>query len=171
MKITSARAHKLLNNLQAEREFLLKREEKLSVYKVGAGEDEEKQRPDYDLKKYEARVQKLNRRIMKLRHAINQAQCGYEVDEADGLTVDQLLTAISMLTDDVKRYHDMAMRLPRERASEKFITNTYLDYELTNYDPDDVKRMYKTTRDKLTRYELALDSTKQQLLIDMDDVL
>ena len=101
MQYTSATANKLLKKITAERDALLKREQKLSIFNCSAGEDEDKLRPEYDMAEYKMKIRTLNKQIMTIKHAINLANCNCKVPNADGLTVDQLLIVLPM-----KKYAD-----------------------------------------------------------------
>ena len=168
MQYTSATANKLLKKITAERDALLKKEQKLSTFNCSAGEDEDKLRPKYDMAEYKMRIRTLNKQITSIKHAINLANCNCKVPNADGLTVDQLLIVLPMLTEEVRRYADMAQRLPRERVDDRYSSSAYVDYVLTNYDPDDARKLYEVARDKLTRYQIALDEANHQMIIDID---
>ncbi len=160
MKYTSAEAGKLVKKLEDEIRDLLDMEARSALFNAAYGEDPELLRPEYDFKETEERLETLRAAVRKVKHAINVFNTTHELPGFPGVTVDQALVYIPQLTSRKEKLRAMAAHLPKERQGDayRFGAKTFIDYELINYDRQDVKDAYERITKTLTGLQLALDT-------------
>ena len=90
MKYTSAEAAKLLRKLNDERQNLLSHETQVCEFVASLGEDPESVRPEYDYEKTQAEINETEKKIIKVKHAINVFNSTHKVPDFD-MTVDEML--------------------------------------------------------------------------------
>lgn len=155
---TSAEAAKLLRKLNDEREALLDKERRSSIFMAAVGEDVESVRPAYIYADTQAALDKLDAQIRVVKHAINRFNTT-QVVPGFGMTIDQMLVYIPQLTAQKRKLGEMKNRLPRQRENtDRFgRTNSIIDYSYANYDIGEVEHDYDTVSDELAKAQTALD--------------
>ena len=169
MKYTSAKANKLLKKLNEEYNSLITEEEKSSTFLAAMGEDPESVRPEYDYEKMQAALTNLEKRIIKLKHAINLFNTSHKLPGFE-LTVDEALVYIPQLSQRVKKLAEMKARLPKAREEKEYYgRSSIIDYRYTNYDRNVVIDDYEKAFDELSAIQTALDTlnNSEELEIDM----
>jgi hypothetical protein len=157
MKYTSAQAAKLLRKLNDEYSAILNREEMSRSFNAAMGEDPETVRPEYDYAKTQVELDALEKKIRKLKHAINAFNISHTVPGYD-MTVDEMLVYIPQLTKRKEKLADMRSKLPKARVEERYgRSSNIIDYVYTNYDINAVKSDYESVSDELSKAQLALD--------------
>lgn len=158
MRYTSAEAAKLLRKLNDERDALLEKERKSSVFMAAMGEDVESVRPAYAYSGTQEALDGLDNQIRAAKHAINLFNTTHAVPGFD-MTIDQMLVYIPQLTARKRKLGDMKSRLPKQREmADRFgRTGSIIDYSYANYDIDEVERDYHAVSDELARAQTALD--------------
>ncbi len=167
MFYTSSEAAKLLKRLNEEHERLRRDETTASVFTAAVGEDIESVRPEYNYKAVQESISECERKIRKVKHAINEFNINTFVEEA-GMTVDQILVYLPQLTARKNKLQSMQARLPKSR---KGVFGNFIDYAYANYDIDAVKADYLRTCDELAKVQTALDKVNNTELIELDDEL
>ena len=116
VKMTSAYASKLLKKLTDERNYWANIENDRKVYY--ADEGKEPIIPDYDYKETRKRIDDLNDKIMKIRHAINLSNTS-SVLKVGGreLTVDSILIRMPQLNAIKDRLNEMRNIQQKELSS------------------------------------------------------
>ena len=153
MKITSAEANKMLRQLEDEKETILKEEQNYKVYHAAVGEDEKALRPEYNFHETQGQIEKIDREIMELRHALNVFNCTTEVGDT-GLTIDQVLTRLPQLQNQKAKLRGMRSLPTKNRYN---ISGGIIDYIYTSYDPADAQMEYEAVDAEITMLQLALD--------------
>ena len=168
MKITSAEANKLLKTLNDDITAILEEEKQVCEFNVASGEDEDKLRPEYDYFDFQARLTALERKVRKIKHALNVFNTTTVVPGFD-MTIDEALVYLPQLTRDVHKYSAMKSNPPRRRYDDRYNSKSYIDYIVLNYDRTLVAKDYETERDMLCTLQLALDSvnTSKQFEVDI----
>ena len=157
MILTSAQAAKLLRKLNDEYNAILNREEMSRSFNAAMGEDPETVRPEYDYTKTQNELDALEKKIRKLKHAINAFNISHTVPGYD-MTVDEMLVYIPQLTKRKEKLADMRSKLPKARVEERYgRSSNIIDYVYTNYDINAVKSDYEKVSDELSKAQLALD--------------
>lgn len=156
-KMTSAEASKLLKKLLEEKNIILADERQSCIFNASLGEDVESVRPAYDYEKTQKALEKIDRKIRALKHAINCFNISQTVGST-GMTIDQVLVYIPQLTEMRNRLYEMQNRLPKQRTSVGGIgSNTVIDYRYTNYPVEKAKEDYGRVSDELRTVQTALD--------------
>ena len=157
MKYTSAQANKLLKTLKDARESILFREGNNDRFVAATVEDLESARPDYDYAAVQARLEVLEGQIRMVKHAINQFNLTHTVEGFD-MTVDQMLVYIPQLSERCSKLDTMADMPRKKRYNSR---SNLIEYEYTNYDPEQVRADYQAAKDLLNQAQLALDALNQ----------
>ena len=171
MKYTSAEAGKLVKKLEVEIKKVLMEEEKSSVFNAASTENPEELRPVYDFGETQKKLEELQDMLRKTKHAINEFNISHSLPGFDGLTVDQALVYIPMLTERKKLLFYMSTRLPRERVSSRYVSGNIIDYAITNYDKKEVEEKYKEVSELLSKMQLALDTINTSETMEIDVAL
>ena len=158
MVLTSAQAAKLLKKLNEEYTATVERERQSCCFRASLGEDPETVRPEYDYKATGAELEELERKIRKLKHALNVFNTTHTVPGFD-MTVDEMLVYIPQLTKRKEKLAEMRAKLPKARLDERLIrSSNIIDYVYVNYDINDAKADFEQTSDELSRAQIALDT-------------
>lgn len=156
MKVTSAQANKLLNKLRDDLAYITTKEAQSRVFNAAVGEDIENVRPEYSYVNTQAKIDILNTKIRKIKHAINVFNTTTVLPE-QGITVDEALVLIPQLTKKKSKLNDMKSRLPRTRVN-NFRGSNVIDYEIVNYDISRVEEDYDAVAEQLSELQMALDT-------------
>lgn len=158
MEYTSAEANKLLKKLNDTYQALLYEEEQSSTFLAAMGEEPETLRPDYDYLEMQVKLKELERKIMAVKHAINLFNTTHTL-EGFGLTIDQALVYMPLLSSRVKKLAEMKARLPKAREKqERYSGVNIIDYRYINYDRSTAADDYEKAFDELCRLQTALDA-------------
>ena len=168
MKYTSAEAGKMVKKLEVEIRKVLLEEEKSSVFNAASTENPEELRPEYDFKKTQKKLEALQEMLRKTKHAINEFNVSHSLPGFDGLTVDQALVYIPMLTERKKTLFYMSTRLPRERVGSRFGSGNIIDYAISNFDKKEAEEKYEEVSELLSKMQLALDTVNTSETMEID---
>ena len=165
-KMTSAQAAKELRKLNDQHDALLARENKSREFVAAIQEDVEKIRPEYDYAGIQDELDRMERRIRALKHAINTFNLFQEVP-GFGMTIDQMLVYIPQLTARKKKLDYMRKKLPRERENAGYSrSSSIVEYNYANYDIAAVEADYVKTVDELSAAQNALDQVNSTVLFE-----
>ena len=92
-----------------------------------------------------------------VKHAINQFNLTHTVEGFD-MTVDQMLVYIPQLSERCSKLDTMADMPRKKRYNSR---SNLIEYEYTNYDPEQVRADYQAAKDLLNQAQLALDALNQ----------
>lgn len=169
MKYTSAEASKLIRKLEEEATNLRDMEEKSAVFNAASGENVEDLRPEYDFAATQARLEELYERIRTAKHAVNVFNTTHELPGFEGLTIDQALVYIPQLNKRKDKLRWMAAHLPKERVDSYQLARTnIIDYEVINFDREQVKAAYDATGQTLAKLQLVLDTVNTTETMEID---
>ena len=155
---TSAEAGKLVRKIEDEIKRQMLTEKKSRSFVVASGEDVESLRPKYDFAATQRRIDELQEALRIVKHAINQFNLTHTLPGFDGLTIDQALIMLPQLNARKAKYLDMVNRLPKERIGGLHSRSNIIEYDIANYDIEEVEREYKELADRLAKMQLALDT-------------
>ena len=165
-KMTSAQAAKELRKLNDQHDALLARENKSREFVAAIQEDVEKIRPEYDYAGIQDELDRMERRIRALKHAINTFNLSQEVS-GFGMTIDQMLVYIPQLTARKKKLDYMRKKLPRERENAGYSrSSNIVEYNYVNYDIAAAEADYVKTVDELSAAQNALDQVNSTVLFE-----
>lgn len=144
--------------LNEEYNSLISEEGKNSTFLAVMGEDPESVRPEYDYERTQAALSNLEKRIIRLKHAINLFNTSHKLPGFD-LTVDEALVYIPQLSQRVKKLAEMKTRLPKARKEKEYYSRSnIIDYRYTNYDRNVVIDDYEKAFDELSAIQTTLDT-------------
>ncbi len=166
MKYTSAQANKLLRQLQEARTAVLRSETQSRTFVAATVEDVEAARPAYDYAATQAKLQALEEKIRRVKHAVNAFNLSHKVEGFD-MTVDQMLVYIPQLSERKNKLGAMGSVLEKTRLSNAG-RSSIIEYEYANYDLERVKADYTAVTAELARAQLALDKLNNTEAMEID---
>ena len=155
---TSAEAGKLVKKIEDELKRQMLTERKSYSFVVASGEDVESLRPRYEFAETQKNIDELQEKLRIVKHAINQFNLTHTLPGFDGLTIDQALIMLPQLNARRTKYQEMINRLPKERISGIHSRNNLIEYNIANYNIEEVEKAYKELTSHLAKMQLALDT-------------
>ena len=166
MKVTSKNANKMLNQLNEELKTLQENERGVMTFNAAVVEDVESCRPEYDYWKTQEEIKVLNKKIAKIKHAINCFNVTTIVDGYD-MSIDEMLVYIPQLTEQVKKLDKMKSNLPKSRVV-GFSRSNIIDYVYANYDTKEITKEWLKAKEELANAQIALDKTNITKEFELD---
>jgi len=168
VKYTPSEASKLIRTLKEKHEALERRERQTREFTAAIQEDIESVRPVYDYLQTQEMLKELEKKIRRVKHAVNRFNLETEVPGFD-MTVDQLLVYLPQLNARRSRLAEMKDRLPKRRVNAVGYSDNYLiEYDYANYDIEDAERDYHKVSDELIRAQTALDLINSTAVIEIE---
>lgn len=152
MKMTSSEANKLLRKYEDEKAMLSRQEAKMTSFHCAVGEKIEDCKTEYVFSEMQKRIEAVDEKIIKLKHAINVFNTTTEVN--GDLTIDQVLIRLPQLNTRKLVLDGMRKQLSKERYS---INSGIIDYVYTAYDPAEANAEYEKVSKEISDLQLALD--------------
>ena len=166
MKCTSAEAGKMMRKLVEEKSSIEMREHNGKEFLAAVGEDLESVRPEYDFAKTQSALAEVERKIRKLKHALNVFNSTTVIPEFD-MTIDEMLVYIPQLTARKNKLSSMKDKLPKVREQNR-MNSSILDYRYLNYDVNEVAAEYEKAADTLAKAQNALDAVNMTMTLDIE---
>lgn len=169
MKVTSAYANKMLKKLNEEKDYWMSKEKESMFYT--ASTDEEPVIPDYDYGEVSETLEQIEKKICKIKHAINQANVNSEIEIlGEKYTVDVLLVRMAQISKRKSVLDRMRKQMPKTRVEDGYYMSrkAFVEYRYVNYDLEQVKRDYDEISKLLFEMQMKLDEHNQTVEFDVD---
>lgn len=155
MKLTSAEANKMIRALRDQHRLLLLQEENVVSFIAATTENIEEVRPSYSYEETAAKFDEIERKIRKIKHALNVFNATTVVDGFD-MTIDEMLVFLPQTSERLRKLEDMLAKPEKSRAQNTGRTSI-IEYEYLNYDLQKVQEDYDALMDLKNRALTALD--------------
>ena len=143
----------IIEGLKKERDRLIEREKKLSLFSLFDLEDKETVRPEYDFERYQEEIEGLNKRIRNLTKEAVTYIVNTKVAECGDMTILEALLYVDELGEKEERLYAMSTHQEMERKDNP----KRAEYEYINYDKSRVEEEYKKTKAELARIKMCVD--------------
>lgn len=165
MRVNSMTANKILRKLNEKRDELL--DEEYSNHKYVAIDGEEPTVQEYDYDETRKRVNELNEKIVKIKHAINVLNTTNTISYLDNeITIDGALVKMAQLSQEKERLSMLKKCQPKRRKGLSY--SGTVEYEYTTFDTARAKEDYTKVEKELTELQLALDKFNLTCEFDID---
>lgn len=166
VEMTHAQANKMLQTAQADIKHLLTLQKEGATYEEIPGI--EPVIPDYDFNHTYAEVNRLQAKIIAIKHAANVFNAKYVMPEVN-MTIDEGLVRMAQLSQMKSMLDNMRKRNERVMSSPKvFGKSVVVTYDRINYDLEDVKREYVKVESSLAELQLAIDRANNTVAFPVD---
>ena len=168
MLITSAKAAKLLRQLNDELRALQLRETNSSSFVAAIQEDIESVRPAYNFREMRDEQEELEKKIRKVKHAVNVFNSATSVPGFD-MTIDEMLVYLPQLNRQCETLSKMRDAMPKARISSSYSSGgSIIDYRYANYDIEEVSRYYTELSEILAKAQTSLDLVNNTVEFEID---
>lgn len=160
MKFTSDTSQKYINALMKEKSLIREEISDLKTYTVATGEEAIK--PEFDLEDCLRQIESIDEKILKVKHqknifnSITKLPCG--------LTIDEALVYMSMLSNKEALYKGLATRQPITRST----TYNTIEYTYANYDISLAKERYTALKDEILKIQQELNLVNTTLTFEVE---
>ena len=155
MKLTSAEANKMIRALKDQYRLLSSQENNVISFIAATTENVDEVRPPYNYEETAAKYDEIERKIRKIKHALNVFNATTVVDGFD-MTIDEMLVFLPQTSDRLRKLEDMLAKPEKSRAMNTGRTSI-IEYEYLNYDLQKVQEDYDALMDLKNRALTALD--------------
>jgi len=166
MKITSAEANKMIRQLKDQYRILYTQESGVVCFIAATTENIEEVRPAYSYEETAAKYDEIDRKIRKIKHALNLFNANTVVDGFD-MTIDEMLVFLPQLTDRLQKLYLMISKSEKKRVENTGRT-AIIEYEYLNYDLKKVQQDYDRLTDLKNRALTALDLVNNTVQFDVE---
>lgn len=153
-----------IEGLKKDRNRLIEREKKLSIFSLFDTEDKETVRPEYDFERYQEKIDGLNKRIRNLSKEALSYIVNTKVAECGDMTILEALLYVGELREKEERLYAMSTHLEEERKENP----NRAEYEYINYDKSKVEEDYRKTKTELERMKMCVDFYIYELSYDYE---
>ena len=166
MKITSAEANKMIRQLRDQYRLLYTQESNVVSFVAATTENIEDVRPAYDYVETAAQYDEIDRKVRKIKHALNIFNSTTVVDGFD-MTIDEMLVFLPQTNDRLNKLEKMLSKPAKSRAENTGRT-AIIEYEYLKYDLDRIQEDYDNLVNKRNRALTALDVVNNTVQFDVE---
>lgn len=156
MQLTSAQAAKLLRRMKEEKDLLNPEEKNSKSFVAAIQEDVEAVRPAYDFAAMQVRLESLDARMRRLKHAINVFNTTTIVDGFD-MTIDEMLVFLPQLGAEKEKLTQMSKMLPRQRKDRDYSSSNTIEYLYANFDIEEARAELGRVSELYAKAQTMLD--------------
>ena len=153
-----------IEGLKKDRNRLIEREKKLSLFSAFGLEDKEAVRPEYNYGEYQEKIDGVNKRIRNLSKEALSYITNTKVAECGDMTILEALLYVGELREKEERLYAMSTHLEKERKENP----NRAEYEYINYDKSKVEEDYRKTKTELERMKMCVDFYIYELSYDYE---
>ena len=153
-----------IEGLKKDRNRLIEREKKLSLFSAFDLEDKEAVRPEYNYGEYQEKIDGVNKRIRNLSKEALSYITNTKVAECGDMTILEALLYVGELREKEERLYAMSTHLEKERKENP----NRAEYEYINYDKSKVEEDYRKTKTELERMKMCVDFYIYELSYDYE---
>ncbi len=168
-RMTSAYANKMLKKLNEDKEFWCEKEREGHLYIAAL--DEEPIVPEYDYAEVAAKIEEIDAKIVKIKHAINRTNVMNQVRVGEQqMTVDVILVRMAQLNRrklmlDCMRKHQPTTRISGGNFNAR---KSVPEYQYINYDLELIKQEYERIDAEIAEMQIALDKYNQTVEFEVE---
>lgn len=151
--VTSKEANNILRKLYEEKSNFRNKEIDGMEFHAAVGENVDDVRPDYNFEDTKSCIEIIDDQILAIKHAINLFNSSRIVGDT-GLTIDQVLIKLGMLTERKQKFARMRSMQEKRRGQ---ITGNVIDYIYANFDIEAADMAYEEADTELKHLQTALD--------------
>ena len=166
MKLTSSEANKMIRQLKDQYRMLYTQESNVVSFIAATTENIEEVRPAYSYEKMTEKYDEIDRKIRKIKHALNLFNANTVVNGFD-MTIDEMLVFLPQVTDRLRKLSVMISK-PEKTRAENTGRTAIIEYEYLNYDLKQVQRDYDSLAELKNRALTALDLVNNTVQFDVD---
>ncbi len=169
MRVTSAYANKMLKKLNEEKDYWINKEKESMLYT--ASTDEEPVIPDYDYGEVSAILEQIEKKIYRIKHAINQSNVNSEIEIfGEKYTVDVLLVRMAQIRKRKSVLDRMRKQLPKTRVENGYYMSrkAFVEYRYVNYDLEQVQKDYEEISKVPFEMQIKPDEHNQSVEFHVD---
>lgn len=169
VRMTSSYANKILRKLNEDKEFWRTKENESCTYIAAL--DEEPVIPEYDYSKVAESIEEIDKKIIKIKHAINLANLTSRIKVGQTfMTVDEILIRMAQLNKRKDFLDKLRKQEPKVRISAGIYSSRKAapEYRYINYDLETVKKDYARVDEELGEIQMALDKHNQTFEFEVD---
>ena len=155
---------RIIDDLKEDRDRLIEREKKLSLFSAFDLEDKEAVRPEYNYGEYQEKIDGVNKRIRNLSKEALSYITNTKVAECGDMTILEALLYVGELKEKEERLYAMSTHLEKERKENP----NRAEYEYINYDKSKVEEDYRKTKTELERMKMCVDFYIYELSYDYE---
>lgn len=164
MEVTSALANKLIKGYTDELDHLVRVEGDSYSYTEVAGQVPII--PDYNFLDMQQKIEDLNWKIIKLKHAVSVFNTTHVIEACD-MTVDQILVRMAQLNRLKSKYQQMR-NLPEKKLNRSYGSSQAAEYICRNFNVEAVEVAYNDVVNELRSLQLNLDLCNSTERFDID---
>ncbi|MCM1190708.1 MAG: hypothetical protein NC541_15645 [bacterium] len=168
-KMTSAYANKLLKQLAEDKDFWVSKENSSCLYTAAEGETPVI--PEYDYREVADKIEELDQKICKIKHAVNLANVTNLLEANGGqMTVDTVLVRMAQLNKRKVFLDYLRKQLPKARTEEHVYSAKKMapEYRYINYDLELIKQEYERVSAEIMNLQIALDKYNQTVEFEVE---
>ena len=155
---------RIIDDLKEDRDRIIEREKKLSLFSAFDLEDKEAVRPEYNYGEYQEKIDGVNKRIRNLSMEALSYITNTKVAECGDMTILEALLYVGELREKEERLYAMSTHLEKERKENP----NRAEYEYINYDKSKVEEDYRKTKTELERMKMCVDFYIYELSYDYE---
>ena len=166
MKMTSSEAVKTIKQLRDQYKLLESQENNVISFVAATTENIEDVRPPYSYEEMSAKYDEIERKIRKIKHALNLFNAS-TVPEGLNMTIDELLVFLPQITERLRKMSVMLSQ-PAKTRVDKTVRINIIEYEYLNYDLGKVQSDYEELLSFKNRALTALDIANNTVTFDVE---